>query len=112
MPSMKSQAKQSAHFVLALACLALAAGTVRAQSPNNLVGGSQFNPPLPAPLPPPKIEAPKIPQLDAPQHYDYRPPPRPSFSDRINRCLAEAAATGVRPGRRAAYSRNCANRDD
>jgi hypothetical protein len=109
---MKSLAKRLALCSLAMAWLMLAAGAVHAQSPNNLVGGSQFNPPLPAPLPPPKIEAPKIPQLDAPQHYDYRPAPRASFSDRISRCLDEAAAPGVRPGRRAAYSRSCANRDD
>jgi hypothetical protein len=112
MSSMKSQVKRPVLSVLSLAWLVLAAGPVHAQSPNNLVGGSQFNPPLPAPLPPPKIEAPKIPQLDAPQHYDYRPAPRSSFGDRISRCLDEAAAAGVRPGRRAAYSRNCANRDD
>jgi hypothetical protein len=94
------------------ACVLLAAGAASAQSPNNLLGGSQFNPPLPAPLPPPRIEAPKVPQLDAPQRYDYVPTtPRSSFSDRIARCLDEAAAAGVRPSRRAAYSRACANRD-
>jgi hypothetical protein len=91
--------------LLATAWLALAAGAV-----HNLVGGSVFNPPLPAPPPPPRIEAPRVPQLDAPIQYDYRPAPRPSFSDRIARCLDEAAAAGVRPSRRAAYSRNCANR--
>jgi hypothetical protein len=96
--------------LLAIAWLALVAGAVHAQSPNNLVGGSVFNPPLPAPLPPPRIEAPRVPQLDAPIQYDYRPAPRPSFSDRISRCLDEAAAAGVKPSRRAAYSRNCANR--
>jgi hypothetical protein len=109
---MKSLAKRPVLSALAIAWLLLAPAAVHAQSPNNLVGGSQFNPPLPAPLPPPKIEAPKIPQLDAPQHYDYRPAPRASFGDRISRCLDEAAAAGVRPGRRAAYSRNCAIRDD
>jgi hypothetical protein len=111
MSSMKSRVKRPAFIVLSLALLVLAVGVVHAQSPNNLVGGSQFNPPLPAPLPPPKIEAPRIPQLDAPQHYDYRPAPRASFGDRVSRCLDEAAAAGVKPGRRAAYSRNCANRD-
>jgi hypothetical protein len=98
--------------LLSMTWLLLAASAVHAQSPNNLVGGSQFNPPLPAPLPPPKIEAPKVPQLDAPIHYDYRPAPRPSFSDRVTRCLDEAAAAGVKPSHRAAYSRNCANRGD
>jgi hypothetical protein len=98
--------------VLAMTSLLLAANAAHAQSPNNLVGGSQFNPPLPAPLPPPKIEAPKIPQLDAPQRYDYVPAPRSSFGDRVTRCLDEAAAAGVKPSRRAAYSRSCANRGD
>jgi hypothetical protein len=107
----KSLVKRPVLAVLSLAWLVLAAGAVHAQSPNNLPGGSQFNPPLPAPLPPPKIEAPRIPQLDAPQHYDYRPAPRPSFSDRVGRCLDEAAAAGVKPSHRAAYSRECANRD-
>ena len=97
---------------LAMMSLLLAANPGHAQSPNNLVGGSQFNPPLPAPLPPPKIEAPKIPQLDAPQRYDYVQAPRPSFGDRVVRCLDEAAAAGVKPSRRAAYSRSCANRGD
>jgi hypothetical protein len=96
----------------AIPCVLLAATAAFAQSPNNLVGGSQFNPPLPAPLPPPRIEAPKVPQLDAPLRYDYVPrTPRPSFGDRIARCLDEAAAAGIRPSRRAAYSRACANRD-
>jgi hypothetical protein len=112
MSSMKSLGKRWALCSLAMAGLMLAAGAGHAQSPNNLAGGSQFNPPLPAPLPPPRIEAPQVPQLDAPQHYDYRPAPRPSFSDRVGRCLDEAAAAGVKPSHRAAYSRNCANRDD
>jgi hypothetical protein len=73
-------------------------------------GGSQFNPPPPPPPPPPRIEPPVIPQLDVPLRQDYAPAPHRSFSDRINECLDEAAAAGVRPGRRAAYSRACANR--
>jgi hypothetical protein len=73
-------------------------------------GGSQFNPPLPAPPPPPKIEPPVVPQMDAPLRQDYAPAPRPSFSDRISRCLDEGAAIGLGPNDRAAYSRSCANR--
>src|SRR5713226_8300767 len=72
-------------------------------------GGSQFNPPLPPPPPPPKIEAPVIPQMDAPTSQTYAPAPRPSFSDRITSCLDEAAANGLGPSERAAYSRSCAN---
>jgi hypothetical protein len=104
--------KRLALLLFAIAWLALAGGAVHAQSPNNLAGGSQFNPPLPLPPPPPKIEVPKVPQMDAPLRYDYMPAaPRPSFGDRITRCLDEAAAASVRPSRRAAYSRACANRD-
>jgi hypothetical protein len=72
-------------------------------------GGSQFNPPLPAAPPPPKIEAPVVPQMDAPTSQTYLPAPRPSFSDRITSCLDEAAANGLGPSARAAYSRTCAN---
>jgi hypothetical protein len=73
-------------------------------------GGSLLNPPLPPPPPPPKIEAPVIPQMDAPPiQQDYTPAPRPSFSDRITTCLDEAAANGLGPSARAAYSRACAN---
>jgi hypothetical protein len=72
-------------------------------------GGSQFNPPLPPPPPPPKIEVPVIPQMDVPPRQSYAPAPRPSFGDRINRCLDDAAASGLGPHERAAYSRSCAN---
>ena len=72
-------------------------------------GGSEFNPPLPPPPPPPRIEAPVIPQMDAPVQPNYAPAPRPSFSDRITTCLDEAAASGLGPSARAAYSRACAN---
>jgi hypothetical protein len=74
-------------------------------------GASQFSPPPLAPLPPPKIEVPVVPQMDAPPSQPtVLPSNRGSFSDRINGCLDEAAAAGLGPGERAAYSRNCANR--
>jgi hypothetical protein len=72
-------------------------------------GASQFSPPPPAPPPPPKIEVPAIPQLDAPIRQSYQLAPRPSFSDRINTCLDEGAASGLGPNARAAFSRTCAN---
>jgi len=72
-------------------------------------GGSEFNPPLPPPPPPPRIEAPVIRQMDAPMTQNYAPAPRRSFSDRITTCLDEAAASGLGPSARAAYSRACAN---
>jgi hypothetical protein len=50
-----------------------------------------------------------IPQMDAPISQNYAPAPRPSFSDRINSCLDEAAASGLGPAERSAYSRSCAN---
>jgi hypothetical protein len=96
-------------MMCAMAWVLLAAPMACAQMPNSLVGGSRFNPPPPPALPPPKIEALVVPKMDAPLSYDYRPAPRPSFSDRIARCLDEGAAAGLRPGRRAAYSRSCAN---
>jgi hypothetical protein len=72
-------------------------------------GSSQLNPPLPPPPPPPKIEAPVVPQMDVPITQSYAPAPQPSFSDRITSCLDEAAANGLGPSARAAYSRACAN---
>jgi hypothetical protein len=72
-------------------------------------GGSLLNPPMPPPPPPPKIEVPVIPQMDAPVSQSYAPAPRPSFSDRINTCLDDAAASGLGPNARATYSRTCAN---
>jgi hypothetical protein len=72
-------------------------------------GGSQFNPPLPAPLPGPNIAPPVIPQMDAPVSPNYAPAPGPSFSDRITTCLDQAAASGLGPSDRASYSRSCAN---
>jgi hypothetical protein len=74
-------------------------------------GGSQFNPPPPAPPPPPKIEVPTIPQMDAPpQQPTIDVAPRTSFGDRIRTCLDDAAAAGLGPPERSAYSRSCANR--
>jgi hypothetical protein len=72
-------------------------------------GGSKFNPPLPAPPPSPKIEVPVVPQMDAPPRQSYQAPPRAPFSDRITECLGEAAAAGLGPSDREAYSRACAN---
>lgn len=80
----------------------------------------------PAP-PPPRIEVPAVPQMNSPPPFalqNTRPgvvrqdkPPkqvlkperRPSFSDRVARCLEEGAALGLGPNRRAAYSRACVN---
>jgi hypothetical protein len=47
--------------------------------------------------------------MDAPTTQTYQLTPRPSFSDRIISCLDEAAANGLGPSERAAYSRSCAN---
>jgi hypothetical protein len=100
--------KHSSIIAAAVVAVLLAGGTASAQQ---LIppGGSRFNPPLPPPPPPPNIEPPVIPQMDAPIQYNCAPAPRPSFSDRINTCLDEAAAGGLGPGERAAYSRSCAN---
>ncbi|MHB8269473.1 hypothetical protein [Bradyrhizobium sp.] len=74
-------------------------------------GASQFSPPPLPPPPPPKMGVPVMPQMDAPPSQPtVQPSGRGSFSDRINSCLDEAAAAGLGPGDRAAYSRSCANR--
>jgi len=74
-------------------------------------GGGQFPPPVPPPppLPQPKIEVPVIPQMDAPARPNYAPAPRSSFGERVTKCLDAAAAGGLGPNERAAYSRSCAN---
>jgi hypothetical protein len=102
--------KRPSILIGAVLCALAAAGGAAAQQ---LVppGGSQFNPPMPPPPAVPKIEVPVIPQMDAPP----APPvvqglQRGSFGDRIGKCLDEAAAGGLGPGERAAYSRACANR--
>jgi hypothetical protein len=72
-------------------------------------GASRFDPLPPAPPPSPKIEVPVVPQMDAPPTRNFTSTPRPSFSDRINTCLDEGAASGLGPNERAAFSRSCAN---
>ena len=72
-------------------------------------GGSPLIVPLPPPPPGPKIEVPKVPKLDELPSRNYVPAPRSSFSDRITTCLQEAAAAGLGPADRAAYSAACAN---
>ena len=84
-------------------------------------------PTAPAAPPPPRIEVPAVPQMNSPPPFalqNTRPgivtqdtPPkqvlkrnrRPSFSDRVARCLDDGAAWGLNPNQRAAYSRSCAN---
>jgi hypothetical protein len=99
--------KPAAIIIGALTSALILAGVASAQVIPP--GGSQFNPPLPPAPPPPNITAPVIPQMDAPLQPNYAPAPRPSFGDRINSCLDQAAASGLGPSERAAYSRSCAN---
>jgi hypothetical protein len=73
-------------------------------------GWSQFNPPPPAPPPSPRIEVPVVPRMGVPSQPRVQSQRRNSFSDRVSRCLDDAAAAGLRPSARAAYSRACANR--
>lgn len=97
------------HVAALGALLILPAGLAPAQyiAPPNLT------PPVPppAPIPPPKIEVPRVPQLD-----EIPPQPkanlgrRGSYGKRVRGCLDEAAAMGLGPSDRAAYSRACANR--
>jgi hypothetical protein len=100
------------QHLLAILCAVIIALVVgNAASAQQMIppGWSQFNPPPPPPPPSPKIEVPVVPQLDAPVRQSYQPAPRPSFSDRITTCLEDAAAAGLGPKARAAYSRSCAN---
>jgi len=76
--------------------------------------------PPPSP-PPPVITVPVVPKLADPPpltHERIQPAPegpkaqlerRGHFSDRVARCLDEAAALGLGPTDRASYSRSCAN---
>ena len=96
--------------------LLLTGGAALAQNPNAVIGGP---PPIapPPPPPPPSTAVPVVPKMDVPSpqysgpNYGYNngPPPRSSFHERVTRCLDEAAAAGIRPADRAAYSRACAN---
>jgi hypothetical protein len=104
MSSMKQQMSVSMLVVLA-ALLAGQAGLAQSLVP----GAAPFSPAPPPPPPSPKIEVPKLPQLDARPSFNYKPPPRTSFSDRITRCLDDAAGAGLNPADRATYSRSCAN---
>jgi hypothetical protein len=99
--------KRSSIFICTMIAALVAANAAFAQVIPP--GGSLFNPPLPPPPPPPRIEAPVVPQMDAPITQNYAPAPQPSFGDRITTCLDEAAASGLGPSARAAYSRSCAN---
>jgi hypothetical protein len=73
-------------------------------------GGSQFNPPPPPPLPPPTNGPSIAPQAEGAPRMNFAPAPRPSFSDKIESCLDQAAGAGAGPEERATYSRSCANR--
>jgi hypothetical protein len=69
-------------------------------------------PPLPSGPPPPKIEVPPVPRLGATLPTpNANPQQSGSFGDRVGRCLGEAAARGLGPSDRAAYSLSCAHRE-
>ena len=99
--------KRSSNIIVAAAAAFIFAGAASAQMIPP--GTSHFSPPPPPPPPPPKIEVPVVPQMDAPPRQNA-PAPRPSFSDRITKCLDDGAASGLGPNQRATYSRSCANR--
>lgn len=102
---MSPMRRMSIWFALTAALLVGQAAQAQYVSP----GASRLAPPLPAPPPPPKIEVPKVPQLDAPPRYNYQPLPRNSFSDRVTKCLHDGAAAGLGPADRGTYARMCAN---
>lgn len=94
---------------LAICLVLMAALGQAAQAQYVVPGAAQLAPPVPRPPPPPKIEVPKVPQFDAPPRYNYQPLPRHSFSDRVSKCLDDAAAAGLGPADRGTYARSCAN---
>lgn len=117
-------------FGIALVLSAVLAGGAHAQI--YPPGGINNQPVIPFPTappapPPPPIVVPKVPQMNSPPPFalqnttpgrvtqDTPPDPvlrrerRPSFSDRVARCLDDGAAWGMNPNQRAAYSRQCAN---
>lgn len=115
-----------------LATLSVFAAPAIAQAQIYPPGGINNQPVIPYPSappapPPPRIEVPTVPQMNSPPPFALqnttpgvvrqnkppkqvlKPGQRPSFSDRVARCLEEGAALGLGPNRRAAYSRACAN---
>ncbi len=50
-----------------------------------------------------------MPQIDARPSHNYRPFPRNSFSDRVSKCLEDAAGAGLGPADRGTYALRCAN---
>jgi hypothetical protein len=103
------------HVIAAIAITGLAlASSARAQDPSGIPGPIPVNPnlfaPPPAPIPPPRIEVPKVPRMDeVPTAPKLSQPRRGSFDQRVRRCIEEGAAAGLGPNERAAYSRLCAN---
>jgi hypothetical protein len=96
-------------FVIAVvACLAVAGLSDDAVA-QVLTPGAPLLPPPPPPPPSPKIEVPKVPQMDVLQGPNLAPQPRSSFSDRVTNCLHEGAAAGLNGADRGTYSRSCAN---
>jgi hypothetical protein len=94
------------NFLVVLASLARDGSLAQAQIIPP--GTSPLNP-LPPPLPGPKIQVPVVPKLDELPSRNYMPGPRPSFSDKVNTCLGEAAGGGLGPGDRDTYVRSCVN---
>ena len=92
-----------------LAIPAIATDVARAQVFPQGPGGPLLTPQPPPSPPPPKIEVPKVPQMDEVPRQNYQPPPRASFSDRVTKCLDDAAASGFGPSDREVYARSCAN---
>ena len=85
-------------------------------------------PTAPPPPPPPSMAVPQVPQMNSPPKFELqnatpsrveqgtpqqprvRKQRREAFSDRVQRCLDQAAVAGYGPNERAAYSRSCATR--
>jgi hypothetical protein len=93
---------------LALSGLALALFVAAAAAQQIPISpGGQFHP-LPPP-PAPYVPVPVTPMFGPRPQQNYVTSPRPSFSDRVVRCLQDGAAAGLGANARAAYSSACAN---
>ena len=105
------------HQIAVVAAVAgnLVTAPAVAQNPAGIPDTIPINPnlfaPPPPPIPPPRIEVPKVPQMDAvPTTPKLSQPRRKPFDQRVSECIEEAAAAGLGPNERAAYSRLCVNR--
>ena len=107
---MMTMIKKLLHFAI-ISSFAVTLGVTGAAAQIVQPPGATLLPPPPAPIPPPRIEVPVVPQMDSlPASPKAQGSSQTSFGDRITNCLQDGAASGLNANERAAYSRACANR--